>query len=301
MTDLTEFHTDAAVLADLAERAQAPGSVNPDNHEVLYTISPEGEPHVLDFEEYRSTPRRTRAARTFADAASLLAYLRRHDPRPEQEDSAGATASGYPSRFTGDPDPDARPVTLWADESRRQITAVLDDSYGGSPGWAQHTATLQLEHDEDWVKWTRRNAQLMDQETAAEFVEDLLHTVVEPDAADLLEIVSTLQIHRQMVVGQTVRLNSGATQITYSDEDNAGAGRSETGTLTVPNRIVIRVPVFVGAAPVEFTARFRYRQQGRALKVAYIIDRLRLVERDAFAKVVAEVVAAGRPVLFGTP
>jgi hypothetical protein len=300
VTEYTDYTTDAGVLADLAERAQIAETLDPDGSP-LYTVGPDGHAHILDGEAYRTSPRRTKAARTFADAASLLAYLRRHDPRPETEDSAGATPSGYPSRFTGDPDPDARAVTLWASERQKSVTAILDDSHNGVPGWAQHTATLQLEHDEDWLKWTRRNAALMDQETAAEFVEDLLHTVVEPDAADLLEIVSTLQIHRQMVVGQTVRLNSGATQITYSDDDTAGAGRSETGTLTVPNRIVVRVGVFVGAAPVEFSARFRYRQAGRALKVAYIIDRLRLVEREAFAKVVAEIVEAGRPVLFGTP
>lgn len=299
MSDFADYSTDSAVVADLAAAAQGSEEVDPEGLPV-FTVGADGFPHLVDADHYRTAPRRTRVARTFADAASLLDYLRRHDPRPEQEDTSGATAHGYPSRFTGDPDPDARPVTLWADERKHTVTAVLDDHLADTPGWAQHTATLALEHDEDWLKWTKRNAQLMDQESAAEFVEDLLHTVVEPDAADLLEVVSTLQIHRQMVVGQTVRLSSGATQITYSDDDTAGAGRSETGTLTVPNRIVIRTPVFAGAAPVEFSARFRYRQQGRALKVAYIIDRLRLVERAAFEKVVGEVVSTGRPVFFGT-
>jgi hypothetical protein len=203
--EFSNYTCDAAVAADLAVMAQGFDQIDPDGPPV-FTVGPDGRGHVVDVDDYRAAPRRTRAARTFTDATSLLAYLRRHDPRPETEDSAGATASGYPSRFTGDPDPDARPLTIWANERTRQIVAVLDDAHNGQAGWAGHTATLQLEHDEDWVKWTRRNAQLMDQESAAEFVEDLLHTVVEPDAAELLEIVSSLQVHRQMVVGQTVRL-----------------------------------------------------------------------------------------------
>lgn len=303
MPELTEYETDAAVLADLATKAQhvteLDGEAGP-----FFTVDSDGEARLVDVEAFRAHPRRTVATRQFADVPSLLAYLQRHDPRPMEADSSGNTILGHPSRFSEDfgaADPDEGPVTVWASEKSRSVTAVLDDSTASTPGWGGHRATVTMERDEDWVKWVNRNNQLMSQEPAAEFIEDLVHTIVEPDAADLLEIVSTLQIHRQMVVGRTVRLSSGETQISYSDEDAATAGRAGQATLTVPNRIVLSVPVFVGAAPVEVSARFRYRQVGRELKVAYVIDRLRLVEREAFAAVVAQIADAGRPVLFGAP
>lgn len=303
MTEYSDLQTDSAVVAELAVRAQDFTEVDPEGQPV-FVLNEDGEPRVVDVEDFRAHPRRTRAARSFGDVGSLLAYLQRHDPRPLPVDSEGNTALGYPVRFVADfqsADPDEGPVTVWANEKSRSITAVLDDDLATTPGWGQHRATVTLERDEDWVKWVNRNGQLMSQEPAAEFIEDLVHTIVEPDAADLLEIVSTLQVHRKMVVGRTVRLSSGETQITYSDDDEATAGRSGQATLNVPNRIVLSVPVFVGAQPVEVSARFRYRQVGRELKVAYVIDRLRLLERQAFAAVVGQIVDAGRPVLFGAP
>jgi hypothetical protein len=292
-----------SVLADLATRAQTPTVYDPDQHDVAVTIDPtDGEGRPIDLDGYRTNPRRATASRTVADAASFLAYLQRHDPLPVEVDSSGNGPDGRPPRATGVYEPDSRPVTIWADDRQYRFTGVLNDHTAEVPGWRDHTIRLQLSHDEDWTAWACRSGHPFTQEEAAEHVEALLHTVIEPDAADLLEIVSSLQLRRNMVIGQMVNLRSGATQITYSDEDQVSAGRDlSRGTLEVPGRIMFRVPVFIGSPPVDVWARFRYRQNGRVLRVSYQIERQSAVIRAAFDGTVAEIARTGRPVLLGTP
>lgn len=233
---------------------------------------------VHDLELYCDYPRRARGDAILHNHTDFVAYVNRN-------------ASGAPDA-----------ATAWADQKGRRIVAVFNDHASSAQGgWRDHTATLALQVDPDWQAWIGRNGKLGGQVEFAEHIEDQLHTIVSPPAADMLEVAQTFTAHRNISFEQSNRLKSGEVQLRYVEQmTDAKAGVRRD--IEVPETFTIRVSPYLGVEPVELTARLRYRIREGQLFIGYKLARPDLVEQGAFDGLrlaVAEGITV--PLLLGTP
>lgn len=209
-------------------------------------------------------PKRTIANVTLHDAASLVAYVRHHDE--------GATV-------------------LYADRSSRSIAAILDAPAAGRTAWSEHRAVVALTPSDEWRHWRSADGKLVAQLAFAEHIEAGLDQIVDPPAAEMLEVAQHFQAHRRVEFRSGRRLTSGETQFVYAETVDAKAG--QTGEVKVPDQF------FLGLRPFEdldtaykVRARLRYRLNDGALTLGYVLDRPEVVVQEAFDEVVGQVESA---------
>lgn len=177
-------------------------------------------------------------------------------------------------------------TTVWADVEQASVTSILNDHSdvaANRPGWRDHRLSLKLRYDADWLAWTKHDGKLLDQATFAEHIEDLVHTVTRPSAAEMLEVSRTFQAKRNVSFSSATRLDSGDVQFDYTTETTAKAGK---GNVEVPTEFELVLPVYVNTDPVVVRARLRYRvHDGGGLGIGYALLRPDLVKQSAFTMV----------------
>lgn len=267
MTDATH-HTEAATAATLARLATEvkPYDVRPDNAVVVARVASDEALRVVDLETKLITPLAARGNVTVYDHDSFSRLTNR---------------LGIPGQ-----------TTVWADVDKAAVTSILNDhpafGEGVVAGWRDHRLTLQLRVDADWQEWTKYDGKLMHQSHFAEHIENLVHTVVSPSAAEMLEVSRTFQAKRNVSFRSATRLDSGDVEFAYEAETTAKAGGK--GNLEVPTEFEVSVPVFVNTPPVMVRARLRYRvHENGELAIGYALLRADLVRQSAFRLVLDEI------------
>jgi len=260
-TNLTNLN-DAAVdsITCLAMAANEP-TVITDGY--LYAVPDgDGSVHLLTTPAYDRAqaalvPARVARKVTVVDAASLLDYINRYD-WPES-------------------------LEVWASLEQRRVTALLD----GVGGNRDHTATLSVAQSREWIEWARIDGKLLDQVTFAQFIEDHLSTIGEPDGAKLLDICQTLEAHTSVAFKMQNLLPNGQRAFRWEETVEGKAG--EKGDLTIPADLTLVLRPFVGSEPVEITAKFRYRINSGDLVLGVHLIEPDVALETAFASVVETV------------
>jgi uncharacterized protein YfdQ (DUF2303 family) len=209
-----------------------------------------------------------------------------------------------PSDFTGYVTRLANPqyTTVWADADRGSFVAVFDDHADfDDAGWRSHTATLALKDDPDWVKWLAWDNKLVGQAQFAEHIENMSHTVVDPDPATMLEIARTFDAHRNVMFRSGVRLDSGDVQLRYEETTTAKVGQK--GDLEIPASFTVRIAPFLGVPTVIVPARLRWRITNGELAIGYALLRADHARRDIISTLIDDMRAQLEdvPVYMGTP
>lgn len=253
--------TEAALVADLAAESHRFGSKETLEDggvevrvDVLRTEGGRERVTVHSFEEYAAQPHRERGTATVHDVDSF------------------ATLLGFHSD-----------AVVFADEQRARLTAVLNFH-----GWRDHTIVLQLAKSEQLNRWLAVNSKFMHQAAFVEFIQDNLADILDPTAADMLEVAQSFQAARDVEFDSRVQLDSGAVRFAYRETVQARAGRA--GELEVPSTFVLGVPIWRGGQRIELKAQLRYRVQQEGLSLGFKVLALEDVVRDAFEGVVAAVV-----------
>ena len=154
-------------------------------------------------------------------------------------------------------------TTLWASEKKLAIEAIFNDvepdSVGGLAGYRDDRALLKLEPHEDLIALITLSGELLPQEQFGDKLEELIHLVVDPDQADLLEIIDSVRMTTGSTFEQAIDRSNGEQTLSYREDNQVTAGRASN--LTVPKTITFGVPFFEGADDVayELTAWFRLR------------------------------------------
>ena len=250
---------DAAHIIDVARQAAEPTVLDPDL--VSSVIVPAGATlELIDLETKASKPRRKRGEVTFWDAPSFATYVNQHK------------GSG-----TG----------LFLNDRTPVIVGVINGDSEDEPGWGDHRAGLEFRKTDAWKRWLNLNEQFVDQEAFAEHIERNLIDIVEPAGADLLELAQTFQATTSAEFRSQKRLANGQRQFQYS-ENIEGKGGSN-GELEIPERFKLVLVPFEGGEEYDVTARLRFRLNGGHLKLGYVLDNPRDIERKAVADVAENV------------
>lgn len=264
-------------ISSLADAASGSESLELGLYHVI--TSRDGKLHEIDLtgDRWRERPRRKKGTVTFSDVPSFLACWEKHAI----------------NRFS----------EVYADRRALTVVGVLNanGSGHGDTDWADHREVLQLRHTDSFMAWANRSASPMTQVQFAEFLEDHRPDVIEPTAADLMELAQTFQATTKVAFRSASILKSGERALNYVEQIDATAGRD--GQITIPDSFTLALKVFDGdETAVEVTARLRYRINDGKLSMLFILDRLSEVVDAAFEGVVSAIDSSvGVPVLRGTP
>lgn len=166
------------------------------------------------------------------------------------------------------------------------IVVRLDDHQPGQPSRGTHSVTFNCATTTEWTTWTNGDKKQMDQITFAEFIENNLREITDPNGADMLTMVLNFKDCGSADFKSAVRLSDGRMQFQFIEKDNATEAR-------FPETLKLAVPVFEGQ-PVRYEgkAKLRYRVlREEGLKLWYELDRPDLILRTAYADLLAHVEA----------
>lgn len=187
---------------------------------------------------HSDTPEFVHRQVTLLNVDSFIDYLA-HNTRTMNEDFDEVLDPEY-SHGAGE-------LEMWADLDARTIKAVLD----GFDGLRKHAATLQLKLSREWSEWAAIDGKILDQVTFAQFIEDHLSTIAQPDGAQLLDICQTLEATKSAVFKQQTILASGQRGFRHEEQVEGKAGIK--GDLTIPGELTLVLRPFQGSDPIPIT------------------------------------------------
>lgn len=203
-------------------------------------------------------------------------------------------------------------TTVWADRGESTVVAIFNDhpatrfaqdglDHDGrevteaSAGHGDHSGVLQLALHDDYRSWMQHDGKLLSQRDFGEHIEDMAHTMVEPDAATMLEIATTLTMKSVIDGSSKVRLDNGDVQFRFHQETTQSAGRGAK-EVAIPSTFRFSVPVWEGTEPVEFTARLRVRPlQHEGVQMGFRLTQRSDLVREAFDQLMSQVESAIPP------
>lgn len=265
--------------------------------------------HIDAFEKTQDAPYRRRGTYVAADIASLVAWMEAHT-----DDSAPVFGSGLES-LNGQ----------WRNPKLALIGIGNYSDGKENPDWHDFRTRYDFPVSDAWKTWASAHSEpgaekWMPQPDFAEFIEDRLHDISSPlrneelseavtrfleankgvDAASptrLFELSRGLKVMSESKVEMKVNLQSGETEMQYSEEHTGTGGRP----LKIPGLFYIRIPVFFGQAPTLIGVRLRYRAGGGIVKWSCALFAPDMIVADEFKKACEFARVANRTVYLGTP
>lgn len=236
---------------------------------------------IRDDERDENHPRRAHGSRTVTDVASFLAELER---RPLSDETG----------------------TMWGNATRGHITAIYNDHEGTDDpdhvggryaGWRDDTLELKLPTHPDWAAWHNISGKYYGQEQFGDIVEDLRHTIVAPDQADLLEIIDSVRGSTGGDFESSIDRARGGLKVAYKKEVSARAG-AVGRELEVPQHITLSITPWDGHTQLyEVNAYFRLNITEGHLKLAVKLFPTREIVRQAWADLTDNITSTvGKPV-----
>jgi len=165
-----------------------------------------------------------------------------------------------------------------------KLLAVIDyHTIDHEPRFGTHRVSYAYPITPEWTAWLGRNGERMVQDTFAEWIEDHIVEIGDPDEfedrgaieglfrskigspAEIFTLSKGLAINVESSVKDFRTLANGAVQVSYEEVHKDGSGQP----LVIPGLFLVQIPFFVGGAPVKLIARLRYRKDGAKLRWFY--------------------------------
>lgn len=260
--------------------------------------------HTGEKEHFAAVP-------TGFELKSLAAFQYAKAPVDKAGNIAVVDVPGFAGYFNRFKDDDSM---IFGDVQAFTFTGILDyhREKDGEARRALHKVKLTLQQTDRWKTWKAKNRQPMSQEEFATFIEDNLPDIFQPEgitkgapdltfpsAADMLEVSRSLTASVSHDFKQSTNLKNGQRGILYVESVNGMAGPQ--GTLPIPDRFVIRLPIFMNQRPTEVECRLRFKIAGGKLSMWYDmfrVDEMLLAEFEGAR--IAVTAACEREVILGT-
>lgn len=184
---------------------------------------------------------------------------------------------------------------IYATVEPARFGGVIDANTAELPAWQAHTVVYECPVSKEWKEWNRATGKPQSQVSFAEFIENNLPDIVstdatEPTGTEMLQIATSFQAKTSVNFASGTRLDNGQYELTYVEDIKGTAGPK--GTIKVPERFFIAVPVFEGGAPYKVEAKFRYRIKDGVLTMWYDLIRPHKTHEAAHKDIWTEIAAA---------
>ncbi|AMS03864.1 hypothetical protein SEA_BAXTERFOX_54 [Gordonia phage BaxterFox] len=190
--------------------------------------------------------------------------------------------------------------TLWGDETKGRVEAVYNDHHADGAGLRDNRLRLELRADDDWVAWHRLSGKFLPQIEFGDAVEELLHTVVDPDQADLVEVINSIRATSKGVFESAVDRSNGSQALEYRNETSATAGAAgRASRLEIPQTVTLAIRPWEGLDTYKVEGWFRFNPDHGRLLLTIKLKPTRNVLRAAWADVIEQIEThlGGKPVL----
>jgi uncharacterized protein YfdQ (DUF2303 family) len=162
---------------------------------------------------------------------------------------------------------------IFADEPSGRYVAIIDyHTRNGDPRFCQHGVVYQTQPSLEWETWIGCNGKSMPQADFARFVEDNYIDVVEPAHADMIAVATNLNAKKSVEFASSTSLQTGEVQFLYQEKISGTADKRQ-GSIKIPEKFVVEIPVLLGDIRVRIEARFRYRIEEGKLRMWYDLHR----------------------------
>ncbi len=203
-----------------------------------------------------------------------------------------ASLSTYTNRFSDD-----RSILI-ADYDSLSIRSHLDWHNNNDadllPEPCAHVATLKIRSSEEFERWNSMQGTLHDQSEFAEFLDENVSDIVDPDPNVFLEIARDLEATQGCQFKAGTRLQTGERSFSYETETQV------KNDFVVPQRFTLSIPLFDGEQPTDIVASFRFKPSPKGLGLGFVWRRVEYVRRAMFKEIAHRVSEeTGRPVVFG--
>lgn len=221
---------------------------------VPFAVVPDGyEIKVVDVEKHQTTPSRPRGSVVLRDVEAFIDYVNH-----EKSEATCVFRDGA------------------------NLTAAFNH-YGG---WGDHIARFEARYTVSWTAWQGFDTKWLTQEDFANFLEERLGDVAEPDGATLLTSVTALKINRSVVFESNVKLSNGQVQLRYHEDLDGGSGPA--GDILLPAKLTLGLTPFEGAPAFKVAARLRWALEGKNAKFRYLLgEEARRVMDEAMEDIVS--------------
>lgn len=260
-------------------------------------------------------PARRKGTAHFSDLASLIAWANRF--------------KGETSALFAKPDM-TRPTLTCIADYHQAGPVDLDPAGDPTARHCHHRAVYDFPLSEEWNAWIGISDKPLEKDEMGEFIEANAKDVMDPTPAVLEgregdsnkpwenrliqtarqiegrygQLTQLLQMSRQFQVYETSNLtvatnrDTGEAQIQFLNEHKGADGKP----LSIPNLIIIAIPVFLGGALYRMPVRFRYRKMGGNVRFIMSVYNPEKAFEAAFKEAVEEATAATElPTFMGTP
>ena len=163
--------------------------------------------------------------------------------------------------------------TVWANRKQGTITAIYDDHQADAVGEYANRGdrlVLQFVTDPDWTRFLKAaDSAYHSQNDFADLIESVGHLITSHQAAELMEIVSSIRASSKGAFESSPNRANGSMTFTYSEEVKAQAG-TRTRPLEIPTEVTFRVARFEDYPVIDITCWLRFQVRGGDLSLTLV-------------------------------
>lgn len=185
--------------------------------------------------------------------------------------------------------------TIFIDYEKKRFVGELDYHQSGlhdneGARHCAHKVSYDCPLTPEAMRWIENDGKPKSQFDFAQFIESGAPEIIEPQAAEMLEVALTLAATNSVNFRSAVRLQNGAQQFKY--EENVQGQAGVAGQLEIPSKIALALKLFRGdEVAYRIEANFRYRIKEGQLVLWYELIRPHVALEDA-VKAIAEKIEA---------
>ncbi len=226
-----------------------------------FIVVPDGY-SVESLERLLPAPVRKRASVIMTDAASFVAYTKKHGSLDECVIYANVDAN----------------------TNKCSLLAIINDDKADAPQWRDHKCLFSPKLSLEWTRWLGMNKKPMGQSDFATWLEDNLGDIASvpnmPSGADILAMALGFEANADKKFRSKINLQNGGVSFEFIEDET-----KETKTrMIVFERFTLGLPVFDGSTTAyAIEARLKYREKEGRVTFWYELIRPDRVFKSAVA------------------
>ncbi|NCC52443.1 MAG: DUF2303 family protein [Spartobacteria bacterium] len=167
-----------------------------------------------------------------------------------------------------------------------EVKGYLDYHAPDSPSFVTHICALMFRYSTEFLEWSQKNKKSISQSDFAYFLEENALDIISPPGAEVLEAVRNLMLTQSAAFRSSINLDNGDVRLEYSQETK------NAGSIEMPTKMTVQIPIFDNFEPVEIEMRLRYRLANAVLQIEYNMLHVEKMLKDFFVRLATEIMDA---------